>query len=137
MTSRPAALINQRLKTWMTYPDIALAIFSKGILRFPTCTARESLSRALVSAVELYNYRVARTDDLIVLSKGEKVIPGPIEGVILASGLVGAAVMFGRQRSHVGLLVEPSAQHNLVLGGYLQKSYKDLLWRVIGSLSYL
>ncbi|KAF7332719.1 Acetyl-CoA synthetase-like protein [Mycena kentingensis (nom. inval.)] len=57
-------------------------------------------------------YRVVgRVDDLIVLATGEKVSPAPLEDVISASPFVAGAVVFGRERDFVGVLVEPTAQY--------------------------
>jgi long-subunit acyl-CoA synthetase (AMP-forming) len=52
---------------------------------------------------------VGRKDDVIILSTGEKTVPGPMEDAISASRLVNAAVIFGRERSQVGVLIEPKA----------------------------
>ncbi|KAJ7155652.1 acetyl-CoA synthetase-like protein [Mycena filopes] len=51
---------------------------------------------------------VGRTDDVIVLSSGEKVVPGPAEDIISSSPLVSLCMMVGGGRDHVGLLVQPS-----------------------------
>ncbi|KAJ7141650.1 putative aminoadipate reductase [Mycena filopes] len=50
---------------------------------------------------------VSRTDDVIVLSSGEKAVPGPAEDIIAASPLVALCMMFGRERAQVGLIVQP------------------------------
>ncbi|KAJ7164330.1 hypothetical protein C8R46DRAFT_901456 [Mycena filopes] len=49
-----------------------------------------------------------RTDDVIVLSSGEKAVPGPAEDMISASPLVSICMMVGRERHQVGLIVQPS-----------------------------
>jgi long-subunit acyl-CoA synthetase (AMP-forming) len=54
---------------------------------------------------------VGRVDDVITLVSGEKVIPGPAEGFVLAHAAVQSAVMFGRARNRVGMLVEPTGAH--------------------------
>ncbi|KIJ62360.1 hypothetical protein HYDPIDRAFT_114897 [Hydnomerulius pinastri MD-312] len=54
---------------------------------------------------------VGRKDDVIVLASGEKTVPAPIEGVIGASPLVQGAVMFGRERNQVGVLIEPRPEY--------------------------
>ncbi|KAF7293887.1 Acetyl-CoA synthetase-like protein [Mycena chlorophos] len=52
---------------------------------------------------------VGRLDDVIMLSNGEKVVPGPMEDIITASPLItaGGAVFFGREKNQVGILIEP------------------------------
>ncbi|KAJ3555784.1 hypothetical protein NM688_g2384 [Phlebia brevispora] len=53
-------------------------------------------------------WRVAgRTDDVIVLSNGEKHVPIPQEGHIGSSTIIMGAVVFGRGREQAGVLVEP------------------------------
>ncbi|EIN05364.1 acetyl-CoA synthetase-like protein [Punctularia strigosozonata HHB-11173 SS5] len=54
---------------------------------------------------------VGRTDDVIVLATGEKIVPVQIEGLVLASPLVQGAVMFGRARDQAGILLEPKPAH--------------------------
>ncbi len=46
-------------------------------------------------------------DDVIVLSSGEKAIPGPMEDIINSSPLVVGSVMFGREQPQVGIIVQP------------------------------
>ncbi|KAJ7737565.1 putative aminoadipate reductase [Mycena metata] len=48
------------------------------------------------------------TDDVIVLSSGEKAVPGPAEDIICSSPAVSICMMFGRERHQVGLIVQPS-----------------------------
>ncbi|KAF7968546.1 hypothetical protein HWV62_30169 [Athelia sp. TMB] len=51
---------------------------------------------------------MGRLDDVIILGSGENVVPVPMETIIMSSSLIGGAVMFGRARSQVGLLIEPA-----------------------------
>jgi hypothetical protein len=51
-------------------------------------------------------HRVGRVDDVIVMANGEKAVPGPLEGVLMASPLVSGVLAFGRERSQLGVLVE-------------------------------
>ncbi|KAJ7123146.1 hypothetical protein C8R44DRAFT_671002 [Mycena epipterygia] len=51
---------------------------------------------------------VSRTDDVIVLSSGEKAVPGPSEDIISSSPLISICMMFGRERHQVGLIVQPA-----------------------------
>jgi long-subunit acyl-CoA synthetase (AMP-forming) len=43
-----------------------------------------------------------------VLANGEKIVPGPTEGAVIAHPAVSGAVMFGRERNQPGILVEPA-----------------------------
>jgi long-subunit acyl-CoA synthetase (AMP-forming) len=49
---------------------------------------------------------VARKDDIIVLSNGEKVMPAVTEGIMRTHPLVADALLFGRGQEQVGLLIE-------------------------------
>ncbi|KAH7890585.1 acetyl-CoA synthetase-like protein [Phlebopus sp. FC_14] len=50
---------------------------------------------------------VGRKDDVIVLASGEKTVPTPIESIIKSGPIIQEAVLFGRGRNQVGVLVEP------------------------------
>ncbi|KAG1799974.1 putative aminoadipate reductase, partial [Suillus variegatus] len=52
---------------------------------------------------------VGRTDDILVLSSGEKTVPAPMESIICANPYVAGAVVFGRGHNQVGILIEPRA----------------------------
>ncbi|KAG1853286.1 acetyl-CoA synthetase-like protein [Suillus tomentosus] len=52
---------------------------------------------------------VGRIDDVLILSSGEKTIPAPMENIICANPYVTGAVIFGRERNQVGILIEPRA----------------------------
>ncbi|KAG1866982.1 putative aminoadipate reductase [Suillus tomentosus] len=54
---------------------------------------------------------VSRADDVIVLSSGEKTVPSQMETVISCCPYVNGAVMFGRERNQVGVLIEPTVDH--------------------------
>ncbi|KII87501.1 hypothetical protein PLICRDRAFT_257848 [Plicaturopsis crispa FD-325 SS-3] len=54
---------------------------------------------------------VGRLDDVLILSSGEKTVPAPMEHTILESPIVQGAIMFGRQRNQVGILLEPHPDH--------------------------
>jgi hypothetical protein len=56
----------------------------------------------------LWNCSIGRADDVLVLANGEKVVPGPTEGALLAQGIVTGAILFGRERNQAGVLVEPA-----------------------------
>ncbi|KAJ7758347.1 hypothetical protein B0H16DRAFT_1720950 [Mycena metata] len=54
-------------------------------------------------------YRVhGRVDDQIMHSNGEKTNPGPIEQILAQDPRVKAAIMFGRERPHAGVIITPS-----------------------------
>ena len=55
-------------------------------------------------------YRIlstGRVDDVLILASGENVVPAPMEDVIMSSPLVDGALIFGRGRNQVGVLLEP------------------------------
>ena len=54
---------------------------------------------------------VGRADDVIMLASGEKTVPAPMEGIISSGPFVQGALMFGRERNQVGVLVEPRPEH--------------------------
>ncbi|KZT27278.1 acetyl-CoA synthetase-like protein, partial [Neolentinus lepideus HHB14362 ss-1] len=54
---------------------------------------------------------IGRVDDVITLASGEKTVPAPMESKILSSPLVVGAIMFGRGRNQVGVLIEPRQEH--------------------------
>ncbi|KAJ7886913.1 hypothetical protein B0H13DRAFT_1627705 [Mycena leptocephala] len=56
---------------------------------------------------------VGRLDDVLIMANGEKTVPGPMEDIMVASPLVMGAVMFGRERNQVGVLIEPNPQYKL------------------------
>jgi long-subunit acyl-CoA synthetase (AMP-forming) len=51
---------------------------------------------------------VGRKDDVLILSTGEKTVPGPIEEAIVMDKRIQSAVLFGRGRDQVGVLIEPA-----------------------------
>ncbi|KAI0081390.1 acetyl-CoA synthetase-like protein [Panus rudis PR-1116 ss-1] len=50
---------------------------------------------------------VGRTDDVIVLGNGEKIVPIPQESYLCSLPFVQGAIMFGRGRNEAGVLIEP------------------------------
>ncbi|KAJ7686385.1 hypothetical protein B0H17DRAFT_1160660 [Mycena rosella] len=56
---------------------------------------------------------VGRLDDVLIMANGEKTVPGPMEDTIMASPAIMGAVMFGRERNQVGVLIEPNPQYKL------------------------
>ncbi|KAF7329341.1 Acetyl-CoA synthetase-like protein [Mycena kentingensis (nom. inval.)] len=51
---------------------------------------------------------VGRLDDVLIMANGEKAVPGPMEDILNSSPLVAGAVMFGRERNQIGVLIEPA-----------------------------
>ncbi|KAJ7573570.1 hypothetical protein C8J56DRAFT_982554 [Mycena floridula] len=50
---------------------------------------------------------ISRSDDVIVLSSGEKFVPGPTEDLISSSPLISTCLMFGREQHQVGIVIQP------------------------------
>ncbi|KAJ6448491.1 hypothetical protein C8R45DRAFT_1046138 [Mycena sanguinolenta] len=82
---------------------------------------------------DLYRMRVVgRIDDVIIMANGEKTVPGPMEDVILTCPFIKATIIFGCERAHIGVLIEPteeymidpSDEHQLV-------NYRNLIWSTI------
>lgn len=48
---------------------------------------------------------------MITLASGEKTVPAPMEAIINSSPLLQGAVVFGRERNQIGVLVEPRTEH--------------------------
>jgi long-subunit acyl-CoA synthetase (AMP-forming) len=63
-------------------------------------------------------------DDVLILANGEKVVPAPIEGKILAHPFVHGVLAFGRERSQVGVLVEPTDERALA-------AYRNSIWPAV------
>ena len=76
---------------------------------------------------------VGRTDDVIVLSSGEKVVPVAPESHMLSSPCVKGAVMFGRTRLQPGLLLEPAPGFEIDPRDETQLAkFRNLVWYVQG-----
>jgi long-subunit acyl-CoA synthetase (AMP-forming) len=74
-------------------------------------------------------YRIGRVDDVIVMANGEKAVPGPLEGMLMTSPLVRGVLVFGRERSQLGVLVELA--HNTELTDDLAiAALRNTLWSV-------
>lgn len=72
---------------------------------------------------------VGRKDDVIVLASGEKTVPAPMESIITSSPMIQGAVMFGRQRSQVGILVEPRPECRLdTRNDQAVQEFRDKVW---------
>ncbi|KAJ6578491.1 acetyl-CoA synthetase-like protein [Mycena capillaripes] len=75
---------------------------------------------------------VGRLDDVLIMANGEKTVPGPMEDIMTASPLVIGAVMFGRERNQVGVLIEPNPQYKLDSKDEEQiAKFRNSLWPVI------
>ncbi|KAF7296637.1 Aminoadipate reductase [Mycena chlorophos] len=74
---------------------------------------------------------VGRLDDVIIMANGEKAVPGPLEDIIVSSPLVSNAIMFGRERTQVGVLVEPSPMALDPETKDLVSNFRDQVWKVV------
>ncbi|KAF7341016.1 Acetyl-CoA synthetase-like protein [Mycena sanguinolenta] len=75
---------------------------------------------------------VGRLDDVIIMANGEKTVPGPVEDVLLASPFITGAVMFGRERSQVGVLIEPNHKYQVDPTDERQLvEYRNLIWPTV------
>ena len=74
-------------------------------------------------------YSVGRLDDVLVLSSGEKTVPGPMESVIGTSRYVAGVCAFGRGRNQVGILVEPRPEFAVDVKDEKQvAAFRNLIW---------
>ncbi|KAJ7236069.1 hypothetical protein B0H12DRAFT_1256772 [Mycena haematopus] len=75
---------------------------------------------------------VGRLDDVLIMANGEKTVPGPMEDVMMASPFIKGAVMFGRERNQVGVLIEPNHHYELDPSDEQQLvKYRNLIWPVV------
>ncbi|KAF8838011.1 acetyl-CoA synthetase-like protein [Paxillus ammoniavirescens] len=82
---------------------------------------------------DMWKY-IGRVDDVIFLASGEKIVPTPIENIIRSrlSPLVKAALIFGRERNQVGILIEPHPEHAIdVNDEKAVLEFKNKIWPVI------
>ena len=79
---------------------------------------------------------VGRVDDVISLASGEKIVPVPMEGIIITSPLLRGVVMFGRERNRVGVLMEPRPEHVVdVLDDNAVAAFRNEIWSVFSGVS--
>lgn len=72
---------------------------------------------------------VGRSDDVLVLHNGLKVVPTPMEALISSHPDVDGAVMFGRERDQVGLLVQPANEKSYIHGDHESlRKLRDEIW---------
>ncbi|KAF9505928.1 hypothetical protein BS47DRAFT_1322053 [Hydnum rufescens UP504] len=70
-----------------------------------------------------------RLDDQIMLSTGEKTNPGPLEAIISKDPIIAGAVIFGRGRTHNGVIISPAPAASLDLTDPVKTSaYLDAIW---------
>ncbi len=70
---------------------------------------------------------IGRTDNLIVLATGEKVLPTILESTLCESEHVKAAVTFGDSQFELGVIVEPKSA---VLSNQVDH-YRELIWPLV------
>ncbi|KAK0190677.1 hypothetical protein F5146DRAFT_564151 [Armillaria mellea] len=79
---------------------------------------------------------VGRIDDQIVHNTGEKTNPGPLEGMLNQDPNVLAAVMFGRGKYQVGVLVEPEPQFSFDPADESKLAeFRDLIWPTVKKIN--
>ncbi|KAJ7625710.1 hypothetical protein FB45DRAFT_922118, partial [Roridomyces roridus] len=75
---------------------------------------------------------VGRLDDVLIMANGEKTVPGPMEDVMMSSPYIRGAIMFGRERNQIGVLIEPNPQQKVDPSDEKQLAeYRNLIWPVI------
>ncbi|KAJ7693172.1 hypothetical protein B0H17DRAFT_1168921 [Mycena rosella] len=75
---------------------------------------------------------VGRLDDVLIMANGENTVPGPMEDVMMASPAIRGAVMFGRGRNQVGVLIEPNPQYKPDPENERQLAkFRNLIWPVV------
>lgn len=55
-------------------------------------------------------HRIGRADDVIMLASGEKIVPIAQESFLSTRPMIRGAIMFGRERSEPGVLLEPAPE---------------------------
>ncbi|KAL6302718.1 hypothetical protein BKA93DRAFT_736353 [Sparassis latifolia] len=74
---------------------------------------------------------VGRTDDVIVLGSGEKIVPIPQEGHIGAHRMISGVLMFGRGHLQPGVLVEPKPEYAVEPGNeHSIAEFRNAIWWV-------
>ncbi|KAJ7622628.1 putative aminoadipate reductase [Mycena polygramma] len=72
---------------------------------------------------------VGRVDDVLIMANGEKTVPGPMEDTIVANPHIAGAVMFGRERNQVGVLIEPNPRYKVdPEDDHQVAEYRNLIW---------
>ncbi|KAJ7625698.1 putative aminoadipate reductase, partial [Roridomyces roridus] len=75
---------------------------------------------------------VGRLDDVLIMANGEKTVPGPMEDVMMSSPHIRGAIMFGRERNQIGVLIEPHPQQKVDPSDEKQVAeFRNLIWPVI------
>ncbi|KAF7340997.1 Acetyl-CoA synthetase-like protein [Mycena sanguinolenta] len=75
---------------------------------------------------------VGRLDDVITMANGEKTVPGPMENVILTCPFIDATIIFGRERSQIGVLIEPTEEYAIDPSDEHQLAkYRNSIWSTI------
>ncbi|KAJ7144760.1 putative aminoadipate reductase [Mycena crocata] len=75
---------------------------------------------------------VGRSDDVLIMANGEKTVPGPMEDIMMASPSIMGAIMFGRERNQVGVLIEPNSKYNLdPEDGQQLAKFRNSIWPVV------
>ena len=73
---------------------------------------------------------------LCLRSAGEKVVPIPQEGIIIANPMIAGAVMFGRGKNQCGILIELHPQYAFDLDDQAALvEFRNKIWCVLNSHS--
>ncbi|KZP33662.1 acetyl-CoA synthetase-like protein [Athelia psychrophila] len=70
---------------------------------------------------------VGRLDDVLILASGENIVPAPMENTVMSSPLVSGAVIFGRGRNQVGILLEPSSE----VAATNMTEFRNRMWPIV------
>ncbi|KAF7783265.1 hypothetical protein Agabi119p4_2641 [Agaricus bisporus var. burnettii] len=73
---------------------------------------------------------IGRLDDVVVLSMGTNIVPGPIEAIMNNSPFIHGAVVFGRGHDRAGILVEPCSYQQPESPETAHK-FRDLIWALV------
>jgi long-subunit acyl-CoA synthetase (AMP-forming) len=73
-----------------------------------------------------------RIDDVITLANGEKTVPIPMEDKILAHPSVRGVVAFGRERTHIGIIVEPTESQAINAADDAEiEAFRSAIWDAV------
>ncbi|KAG5337586.1 putative NRPS-like protein biosynthetic cluster [Termitomyces sp. Mn162] len=101
----------------------------------PTCILRDKAEVMEWEYMRFYPHTkvsVGRLDDVIIHSSGEKTVPGPMEVIIMSNPCVQGAVVFGRERTQTGVLIELASGAEVNVGNEAQLALaRNELWPTI------
>ena len=74
---------------------------------------------------------LGRTDDVIILATGEKVLPQVLEAGLNRTDFIKTAIVFGQHRNEVGVLVEPEDR----FASHEHQWFVDAVWSIIQEIN--